>query len=168
MAYNFNADEILKLAEEIERNGARFYTLAAEQSGNPSTRKFFSELAAMEVAHEKVFSSLRSKLTAQEQAPVSFDPEGETAQYLKALAGVSVIDEKAKNAFALAEKLSDQEGLSRALKAAIDLEKDSVVFYLGLKEMVPRSMGQERVDEIIREEMRHIRILASRLSSLQP
>jgi rubrerythrin len=168
MAYNFNADEILRLSEEIERNGARFYTLAAEQSKNPSTRQFFTELATMEKAHEKVFSSLRSKLTAQEQAPVGFDPEGETAQYLKALAGVSVIDEKAKNAFALAENLTDQEGPAKVLKAAIDLEKDSVVFYLGLKEMVPRHMGQERVDEIIREEMRHIRILAGRLSSLKP
>ena len=99
MAYNFNADEILRLAEEIERNGALFYTLAAEQTKTPSTRQFFTELASMEKEHVKVFTSLRSKLTAQEQASVTFDPDGETAQYLKALAGVSVIDEKAKKAF---------------------------------------------------------------------
>ena len=168
MAYNFNADEILRLAEEIERNGALFYTLAAEQTKTPSTRQFFTELASMEKEHEKVFTSLRSELTAREQAPVTFDPDGETAQYLKALAGVSVVDEKAQSAFALAEKLSDKEGLAKALRAAIDLEKDSVVFYLGLKEMVPKHMGQERVDEIIREEMRHIRLLGARLSSIKP
>ena len=168
MSYNFNADEILRLAEEIERNGALFYTLAAEQTKTPSTRQFFTELASMEKEHVKVFTSLRSKLTAREQAPVTFDPDGETAQYLKALAGVSVVDEKAQSAFALAEKLSDKEGLAKALRAAIDLEKDSVVFYLGLKEMVPKHMGQERVDEIIREEMRHIRLLGARLSSIKP
>lgn len=168
MAYNFNADEILKLAEEIERNGARFYTLAAEKSKSSPTRQFFTELASMEKEHEKAFSSLRSKLTAQEQASVTFDPDGETAQYLKALAGVSVIDEKAKNAFALAEGLTHEEGLTKALRAAIDLEKDSVVFYLGLKDLVPNHLGRERVDEIIREEMRHIRLLGGRLSSVKP
>ena len=168
MAYNFNADEILKIAEEIERNGARFYTVAAEQSKSPSTRQFFTELASMEKEHVKVFTSLRSKLTAREQAPVTFDPDGETAQYLKALAGVSVVDEKAQSAFALAEKLSDKEGLAKALRAAIDLEKDSVVFYLGIKELVPAHLGRERVDEIIQEEMRHIRLLGGRLPSLKP
>jgi rubrerythrin len=166
MSYNFNADEILRLAEEIERNGARFYTLAADQSKSPSTRQFFTELASMEKEHEKVFTLLRSKLTAQEKAPITFDPDGETGQYLKALAGVSVVDDRAKNAFALAAKLSDQEGLVKALRAAIDLEKDSVVFYLGIKELVPAHLGRERVDEIIHEEMRHIRILGGKLASI--
>jgi len=165
MAINFNADEIFRIAEEIERNGARFYTLAAEQSKNPSTRGFFAQLASMEKEHEKTFSSLRSKLTAQEKEPVTFDPNGEAVQYLKALADVSVVDDKAKNAFALAQNLSEGEGFVKVLRAAIDLEKESVVFYLGIKEMVPAQLGRERVDAIIREETSHIRLLAGRLAS---
>ena len=30
MSYNFNADEIFEIAEQIERNGANFYRTAAE------------------------------------------------------------------------------------------------------------------------------------------
>jgi rubrerythrin len=112
----------LRLAEEIERNGARFYTLVAEESKVASMRQFFTDLASMEKEHERVFASLRSKLTAEEQTPVTFDPEGATAQYLQALAGVSVIDEKAKAASVLAERLIDREDLARTPKAAIDLE----------------------------------------------
>ena len=30
MSYDFNADEIFEIAEQIERNGAKFYRTAAE------------------------------------------------------------------------------------------------------------------------------------------
>jgi rubrerythrin len=48
------------------------------------------------------------------------------------------------------------------LEAAVNKEKDSIVFYLGMKEAIPS--GADQVDKIISEEMRHIRIL-SRLAT---
>lgn len=167
MAYNFNMDEVLRLAEQIERNGAQFYSRAAEKAAGAPLAEFFSQLAAMEKEHEKVFASMREKLPAQDREAMTFDPQEETPQYLEALANVSVLDDRAKKAFAAAEGLSGEEGMVGVLRAAIDLEKDSVVFYLGLKELVPRHLGQDKMDEIIREEMSHIRILGGRLSSLR-
>jgi rubrerythrin len=167
MAYNFNADEILRVAEQIERNGADFYNRLASKTADPEMNRFFLDLASMEREHEKVFSSMKSNLSDQERAAVIFDPEDESSQYLQALAEISVIDDKARDAFALAEGASGKEGVTKALRAAIDLEKDSVVFYLGLKELVPRHLGKDRVDEIIREEMTHIRLLAGKLTSLK-
>ena len=38
-------------------------------------------------------------------------------------------------------------------KAAILAEKDSIVFYLGMKDMVPEALGQSHLDAIIKEEM---------------
>lgn len=39
MSFNFNADEIFEMAEEIERNGAKFYRKAAEGSVSEKNRK---------------------------------------------------------------------------------------------------------------------------------
>ncbi len=49
------------------------------------------------------------------------------------------------------------------LKSAIEAEKDSIVFYLGMKEAVAENLGQDRIDVIIKEEMGHIRVLSKEL-----
>ena len=50
--------------------------------------------------------------------------------------------------------------IRRILLAAIGLEKDSIIFYLGMKELVPENLGKNRIDKIIKEEMGHIRLLS--------
>ena len=49
------------------------------------------------------------------------------------------------------------------LKSAIEAEKDSIVFYLGMKEAVPENLGKGRIETIIKEEMGHIRLLSKEL-----
>jgi rubrerythrin len=167
MAHDFNADEVFRIAEQIERNGADFYgQIAIKVAGDPISR-LFQELSSMEKEHEKLFSSMRSTLSDQEREGATFDPEQENLQYLQALAGVSVLDDRTKRAFSLIESLAGEDGVKSGLKAAIDLEKDSVVFYLGMKELVPERLGKDKLDWIIKEEMRHIRILGARLLSLK-
>jgi len=46
------------------------------------------------------------------------------------------------------------------------LEKDSIVFYVGIKEAIPPDWGKAKIDAIIREEMGHISLLDDKLSSL--
>jgi len=53
------------------------------------------------------------------------------------------------------------------LNTAIGLEKESVLFYLGIKDMVPPGHGLERIDEIIREERGHIVQLSSLLAKIK-
>ena len=72
-----------------------------------------------------------------------FDPDGEAALYLRALADTRVFFEKE----------IDVTSLKKILKSAIEAEKDSIVFYLGMKEAVPEKLGKGRLDDIIREEM---------------
>jgi rubrerythrin len=153
MGLGFNADEIFEMAEQIERNGAKYYRDAAEAVTNDEDKKFLVELAEMEDDHEVTFADLRKDLGADEKEAVTFDPEGEAAQYLKALADTRVFYNKAMD-------ISSMEGI---LKGAITAEKDSIVFYLGMKEMVAGNRGKERIDAIIKEEMKHIKLLSSRL-----
>ena len=59
------------------------------------------------------------------------------------------------------------DSLEDILKEAITAEKDSIVFYLGMKEMVPETLGRSRIDAIIKEEMAHINILSKELVALK-
>ncbi|MBU2644497.1 ferritin family protein [bacterium] len=153
MYHKFNAKEILEMAEQIERNGFLFYTKAAESVQGDEIKKFLSELAEMEVAHEKTFAEMKNQLGSQEKEEVVFDPYEETAAYLQALADTRVFYEKE----------IDMSSVEEVLKAAIIAEKDSIVFYLGMKDMVPEGKGKTRVDGIIKEEMKHIQIISNEL-----
>ncbi len=70
MSYDFNADEIFEMAEQIERNGAKFYRRMAENVSDISIPQLFLDLAAMEDEHEKTFASIRADLSDDWVCPV--------------------------------------------------------------------------------------------------
>ena len=156
MMYDFNADDIFEIAEQLERNGAAFYRTAAEATADDAARELLLKLAAMEDDHEKTFTKMRSELKASEKTATVFDPEGDAVHYLRALADTRVFFEKAV----------DTSSLEAILKDAITAEKDSIVFYLGMREAVPEDMGRTRLDQVIQEEMGHIRLLSKSLVAL--
>ncbi len=156
MRYDFNADEIFEMAEQMERNGESFYKKAAGSVQDSTHRELLLNLADMEVEHEKTFKAMRKDLKAAEKSTTVFDPEGEAALYLKALADTRVFFEKE----------IDVSSMDKILKAAIEAEKDSIVFYLGMKNAVPEKLGRERIEGIIKEEMGHIRLLSRELAQL--
>ena len=45
--------------------------------------------------------------------------------------------------------------MAQVIETAIGLEKESILFYLGLKDIVPPKLGRVKIDEIIEEEKRH-------------
>ncbi len=156
MSYEFNADEIFEIAEQIERNGAKFYRTAAENVADEDKKKLLIQLAEMEDEHEETFKALRAELSENEKVMTTFDPEGNAEYYLRALADTRVFYEKE----------IDTTSLKEVFKTAITAEKDSIVFYLGMKDIVPGHMGKQKLDGIIREEMDHIRLLSRELLSL--
>ena len=153
MSYEFSADDIFEMAEQMERNGAKFYRTAAENTADPLAKELLIGLAVMEDEHEKTFASLRADLSEKEKAATVFDPEGESTLYLRALADTRVFFEKE----------IDISSMKDILKAAVEAEKDAIVFYLGMKDLVPDKLGRDRLDIIIKEEMGHIRILSKEL-----
>ena len=157
MMYDFNADDVFEIAEQLERNGAAFYRAAAEATADADARDFLLKLAAMEDDHEKTFSKMRSELKASEKTSTVFDPDGDAVKYLQALADTRVFFEKP----------IDTSSLETILKDAITAEKDSIVFYLGMREAVPENLGRRRLDDVIQEEMGHIRLLSKSLTALK-
>jgi len=153
MSYEFSADDIFEMAEQLERNGAKFYRTAAEKVADTSAKELLIGLAVMEDEHEKTFVSLRAELSEKEKAATVFDPEGESTLYLRSLADTRVFFEKE----------IDISSMKDILKAAIEAEKDAIVFYLGMKDLVPDKLGKDKLEIIIKEEMGHIRILSKEL-----
>ena len=156
MGYAFNIDEIFEMAEQIERNGASFYRDAAVAIADPGEKTLLRELAEMEDQHEKTFADLRAGLPEKDKTTTAFDPEDETMLYLRALADVKIFF----------EKTIDTSSMEEILKAAIIAEKDSIVFYLGMKEMVTGDLEKSKLNAIIKEEMGHIKLLSGKLVDL--
>lgn len=160
MSIDFNADDIFEMAERIERNGNRFYCKAAENMQDQDAKEVFLDLAAMENEHLKTFTKMKQELSHEEIKPTAFDPDDQELLYLKAMADGNVFNIKANPA----GELTGDETVSEIISTAIGLEKDSIVFYLGLKELVPENKGRDKIDNIIREEMQHIAILSNWLN----
>ena len=162
MGISFNADEIFEMAGQIERNGAKFYRLAAEQTENQNARKLLLNLAVMEDEHEKTFAEIRSEIISGPVLETAYDPDDLQALYLQAFADGRVFDTKK----APSEILGKGKTLEEILHIAISLEKDSIVFYLSFKDMVPEKSGKEKIDIIINEEKQHIVGLSNQLTAL--
>lgn len=156
-AYDFNANDVFELAEDIEVNGMAFYQDAAGKVDDEGHKKLLLELADMERTHKIIFEEMRKDLAQKEKTETVFDPEGDAAAYIKALADIRVFFEKE----------IDTSSMEEILKAAITAEKDSIVLYTGMKDMVPEKFGKQRIDNIIKEEMGHIRLLSRELKKLK-
>lgn len=156
MSNEFNANDIFEIAIKLEQNGAAFYRDAARRVDGQENKNFLLDLARMEDDHEKIFADMKDSLGRDEHFSTTFDPEDENALYLKALADTRVFF----------GKQTPSPDFRSILGSAIQTEKDSIAFYLGMKELVPAKLGQSRLDDIIKEEMSHIRLLAGVLSRL--
>jgi rubrerythrin len=162
MGIVFTADEVFEIAEKLEQNGAQFYRDAAGKVTDPQERETLLRLAQMEDEHGKTFAELRKGLTAEESktepdSKTDLEEEQGALQYLQSWADTRIFF----------QRKIDLTSIEEVLKEAIRAEEDSVIFYLGMKDVVPESMGKNRIDNIIREEMAHAKLLSGKLLALK-
>ncbi len=151
----FSAGELYDIAVGIEKNGVAYYGSLSEQADDPELKRMYSDLVDMEQRHIHIFQDMRDEFV--EFGPVvPPDVEQEYDQYLKALIDSSVFpnDNVAREVAARAASTAE------ALQFAIGAEKDSILFYTEMKDLVPVK-EREAVDLIIREEKRHLRDLSA-------
>ena len=162
MPITFNANEIFEMAEEMERNGAKFYRKAAENTSDEETKKMLLDMAAMEDGHLKTFEEMRGQLSGQEKGWTVFDPDNQSVLYLQAMADARGFEGK----ITPTKELTGSETPKEILETALNSEKESVVFYFGLKGLVPVRAGRDKVEAIIIEELSHITTLLNKLKTL--
>jgi len=155
----FNAAEILEMAQGMERDGAEFYRQAAASTAGVGSSDMLLELAAMEDDHEKTFAALADALPPADSGQTVFDPDGVGAMYLQALVDGTVFKPPQRPA----ERLEAMDSIQDILTIAIELEKESILFYLGMKAAGPAASTQEIIEKIIAEEMGHVSALQEAL-----
>jgi rubrerythrin len=162
MVITFTADEIFEIAEEIESNATEFYREAAERCSNEDTRNLLLGLSAIENKHLKTFQKMREKLAEKEGLSI-LDPLGHSAMYLQSMADARTWEGRKSPT----QDLSGNETVKEIFEIALEAEKEMVVFYVGLKDLVYFKADKDKVEEIILEELSHISALLNRLKSLQ-
>jgi rubrerythrin len=162
MLYPFNAVEALKIAISIEENGLKFYTDAAKRFAPSPAADLFDKLAHEEEGHKDLFQRMLDALP-KDGAPTAFDPNNEMDQYLEMMAGLHIFQQ---NPAEVDKVLAAVKSQKDALELAITFEKDSVMFFVQLKEASAEMSDRISVDRLIAEEARHLRILAREYNRL--
>lgn len=155
-----NAEEILEIACQIERNGAAFYRSAAERVNDADSKKLLLELADFENQHVGMFTDMRADAEVLDK--LIGDSESEASKYLQALAGGHIFSETENLVARIKSNMSPQE----IFKIAIELEISAVVYYQGIREVLTEDSQKSKLDALIHEEMRHVTILSNGLASL--
>ena len=150
------AAEALKWALEIEKNGETFYKAVAGKSAEPEVKALFEDLAAQERGHYRVFQKMLEEVKPDpDLSRLDYD---EYQTYLQVALADALFAGPDKG-LALAAQAQDRE---TALRAAMGFEKDTLLFFYDLREMVSKA-EREAISDIILEEKAHLRRLAGML-----
>ncbi len=157
MGVFFNSDEVFEIAIQIEKNGAKFYKKAAQIVTDPYNKDLLLRLSEMEEDHAVTFESMLKEMKSDLGTM-----DNEVADYLKAMASGYVFKYNTDPS----EAVSDEDSMEDIIGIALGLEKDSIAFYSGLRDIMPEAMGKRKIDAIIKEEYKHIVVLFNSLKSL--
>ena len=113
----------------------------------------------MEEKHERTFHEMRMSLSIEEAEARVYDPNDEAKLYLRAFASGNVFDATKDPTEMFTADLAIEDVIERA----IELEKESVLFYLGIRSAVTDKNIQDKVNDIVNEELSHITILLKAL-----
>ncbi len=150
------AAEALKWALEIEKNGEAFYNEVAAKSADSEVKALFEDLAAQERGHYRAFQKMLEG--AKPDPDLSKIDSDEYQTYLQVALADALFAGPDKG-LTLARQAQDRE---TALRAAMGFEKDTLLFFYDLREMVSQA-ERVAISDIILEEKAHLRRLAKML-----
>lgn len=144
--------EVIDIAVAIERNGAAFYDSLVKSTSDLTAKSAYKSLADQEREHISIFQGMLG-LADEYSFPETYTEEYDV--YLKALVDSSVFtdDQVARE---MAQKVSSD---AEAIRIGIIAEKESILFYSEMWDLVRRS-DRQVLAKIIGEERSHLRQLA--------
>ncbi|MBI4295884.1 MAG: ferritin family protein [Chloroflexi bacterium] len=147
-----SSEELFNIAIGIEHRGIAFYDSLARSTEDPGTREVFKNLVKMERRHIHIFQDMLAESEKYETAAAHADDH---AEYINALADTAVFTEESITS----EITAAVDNPIKALELGIGAEKDSILFYYEMKEVIPKS-GHSAVSRILNEEKTHLRLLS--------
>ena len=158
MSNIFAGSEIVEIGIQIEKNGRDFYNTLVGQFKNQKAKDMFKYLAGEEEKHITAFRKILDSVHKYE--PAESYPE-EYFAYMNALAKEHVFTQENKGGEIAKNIKSDKE----AIESGIGFEKDSIIFYEGMKKVVPEN-DLKILDELIAQEQDHLKKLSNFKNSL--
>lgn len=150
--YMYSPNELLEMALKIEEDGVVFYSYLSKNSEDQRKKEVFSYLASQEKQHVKDFKEISSGLL-DEVEPEFWD---EASKYIQSIVEGEIFP-SAENMIEKSKNMS----LDQVLDSAIQIEKETVIFYEELFDIVRSKKSKEILSKIIREEIGHVRKLSS-------
>jgi len=150
----FSGSELVDVALGIERNGVAYYSSLAELTTDALLKDTYNYLANMERTHLEIFQNMLDSI-GKYQPTYAGGSEEEYELYLKALID-SVVFTNDEVARQMARNASSP---AEAIQIALGAEKDSIIFYSEMRDLVPE---RDRLvaDKVINEEKSHVRLLS--------
>ncbi len=161
MDTELTAFEAIEIAERIECNGAKFYRQAAGLCRDPGMASLFLELARWEEEHLKIFGRMKQQYAGRRAGGDHVENGPDAPMKATALAGLAVFGMQPDPS----QELNGRESRTEVLKRAVEKEKDSIVFYSGLKDFLTDRQDGAVLDDIIAEEKKHMRLLTESLEA---
>jgi len=158
MGVFFSGKELIGIAIGIEKNGVAFYDSLASSAKDVTAQDTYKYLADREREHIQIFQNMLGSV-GDYQPPETYTEE--YARYLRGLVDSAVFADD-KVAREMAEKVTST---AEAIQIGLRAEKDSILFYLEMQNLV-RSSDRGVVNKIIEEERSHVRQLLSLRHSL--
>jgi rubrerythrin len=159
VSIHFTSEEIINLAIDIERRGIAFYDTMARSTESATLSSAFQFLVNMERQHVQIFLGMR---TEAERFLTLENYTAEHGAYLEALAASAVFTDDMITSEVATKINSDIE----ALELAISAEKDSILFYYELMDIMPQT-SHSLLSQVISEEKSHLRQLSQLKKELQ-
>ena len=149
MASFVSAADAVAAAVEIERRGHTFYKSVEAKAVSIDDKEFFGFMALEEKRHEGIFEAMLERMGGLPLPAGSSDEE-----YLMYVKGLL-------DSHTLFMPGQEERTLKAPLQEAIQFEKDTLIFFVELENMVPDS-EKRHVRECADEERKHIRMLLGR------
>ena len=159
MSVSFSGSELIDIAIGIERRGIAFYDVMTRSSDNPAARDIFHRLVGMERQHIEIFQGM---LTEAEKYRPSAAPTGEHADYLQTLVDNAVFADD----LVTSETAFQADSDIKALELAIGAEKDSILFYYEMRDIMPQQ-AHPTINKVIAEEKSHLKQLSGLKKKLE-
>jgi rubrerythrin len=170
MAGEFSADDVLRVAEKMERNAVKFYRKAAGICDDPKIGRVFVDLARWERQHARVFSDMRERLSEEVSWSDKARRNPDLARFILDVLEPSAVEPPLPLVFGDHDnppsELVDKSTKVDVLKAALQKEKDTITYFTRLQAIVPGHHNTEAIKAVIREEERHVKILMQSLEQV--
>jgi rubrerythrin len=161
---NFSILEAVEVAMQMEEEGIRFYALAEERAADPEMKKLFAFLRDKEHQHIETFRRLYGDLAAREGTPDAelWLLDQEVSSWFRAYVESTVFPTRG----AAERAIGGLHGVVDILRLALQVEKDSILFYHELLAHAPWPEAKELLEKVIAEERRHVLFIREKLRSL--